>query len=153
MLWQHQHQLGPVAPPSCGEFLPALPAPASCTPTFSPNLLAALPHFITPRCGLSLIITLLIPHCQGCTRGLIWMGGRGWASRKPTHPAFDSNKVRRINRLWSETCEEKQELSTGAGRLFPRMNARERQASLRPHVEKKGAKSVNTVFVCSVGSR
>lgn len=42
---------------SCGQFLPPLLAPASCTLTFSPNLLAALPHSITPRCGLSLIIT------------------------------------------------------------------------------------------------
>lgn len=35
----------------------ALPAPPSCPPTLSPNLLAALPHFISRRCGLSLIIT------------------------------------------------------------------------------------------------
>lgn len=44
-----------VAPPQLRDA--ACPPCASCTLTFSPNLLAALPHFITPPCGLSLIIT------------------------------------------------------------------------------------------------
>lgn len=95
---------------------------------------------------------LLILHCRyrsrGCIWGLIWMGGRGWASRKPTRAAFDSNKVRRINRLWSETCKEKQELSTGAGGFS--VDTREcawAPAASRPHVKKKEKKSLNTVLL------
>lgn len=111
-----------VAPPQLRDA--ACPPCASCTLTFSPNLLAALPHFITPPCGLSLIITywffIAVTAARACMWGLIWMGGRGWASRKPTRAAFDSNKVRRINRLWSETCKEKTRIVHRRGRLFRR---------------------------------
>lgn len=102
-----------------GSCLPS-PAPASCTLTPVPIFWLHYSTLSAQRCGLSLIITSLILHCHACISGLIWMGGRGRASRKATHPClwFQQGQTNRWA-LIGDLQQKKQELSAGAGRLFP----------------------------------
>lgn len=56
----------------------------SCTLTFSPNLLAALPHFITQQYGLSLIITYWFFIIINAVR-VVYKASFEWAAEAELH--------------------------------------------------------------------
>lgn len=77
VLWQHQQTLLCVSAGSCCYCV-------SCTLTFSPNLLAALPHFITQQYGLSLIITYWFFIIINAVR-VVYKASFEWAAEAQLH--------------------------------------------------------------------